>query len=297
MAKPNLIGPGAHKKELTSLLRDNARRHRLSRVFSDFVELSALTVSNRVDKLQFDKREARYLEIVGCYEREEVERFPIMFAVLVDWLACGFSDCLGDLFMSLELGDNFKGQFFTPYSLASLMAALTIGDATDQVARKGFITFNEPACGAAGMLIACAEAINAQQLDHTRHMHAIAIDIDATAVHMAYLQLSLLGVPAIVIHGNALTLKEYGHWVTPMHVFGGWDFRLRRAEAQRQAVELLGAAEPAPAHIEPELDATEAHADEEAEADHAEAAATADAMANATREIVAQRAEQLGLFS
>ncbi|WP_165909772.1 N-6 DNA methylase [Variovorax guangxiensis] len=297
MAKANLIGPGAHKKELTSLLRDNARRHRLSTVFSDFVELGALAVSNKVDKLQYDKREARYLEIVGRYEREEVERFPIMFGLLADWLACGFSDCLGDLFMSLELGDNFKGQFFTPYSVSSLMAALTIGDATSEVERKGFITFNEPACGSAGMLIACAEALTAQQLDHTRHMHAIAIDIDATAVHMAYLQLSLLGVPAIVIHGNALTLKEYGHWVTPMHVLGGWDCRLRRAEALRQAVELLSAAEPAPVHIEPELAATDPSADEEPEPHHAGASATADAMANATREIVAQRAEQLGLFS
>lgn len=111
--RKQIMGHGAHAKELASLMRDNARAHRLSEVFSDFCELGALSISNAVDRLQFKKREERYLQIVGKYEREEVDRFPQMLAVLVDWLECGFADCLGELFMSLEIGDSFKGQFFT----------------------------------------------------------------------------------------------------------------------------------------------------------------------------------------
>jgi len=32
---------------------------------------------------------------------------------------------------------------------------------------------------------------------------------------MAYIQLSLYGNPAVIIHGNALTVEEWSHWFTP----------------------------------------------------------------------------------
>jgi hypothetical protein len=54
-----------------------------------------------------------------------------------------------------------------------------------------------------------------------------AVDVDEKAAHMAYIQLSLLGVPAIVIHGNTLSLQEWSHWYTPAHIFAGWSMKLR----------------------------------------------------------------------
>jgi len=39
---------------------------------------------------------------------------------------------------------------------------------------------------------------------------------------MAYVQLSLLGIPAVVVHGNALSLDVWGVWYTPAHVLVGW---------------------------------------------------------------------------
>ena len=233
MAAHHVSGPAAHRKELNALMRANAHRHRLHEVFSDFCELAALSISNAADRPQFEAREARYLQIVSRYDRSEVERFPRMLAVLVEWMECGFSDCLGELFMSLELGDHWKGQYFTSFSVASLMARITMGDVKEQLDRVGFITVCEPACGAGGMLIACADAIQAQGVNPQASMHATAIDIDATAVHMTYVHLSLLHIPAIVIHGNALTGEERGHWVTPAHVLGGWDWRLRSRGAAR----------------------------------------------------------------
>ena len=32
---------------------------------------------------------------------------------------------------------------------------------------------------------------------------------------MAYIQLSLYGIPAVVIHGNTLTMETWSHWYTP----------------------------------------------------------------------------------
>jgi len=87
----------------------------------------------------------------------------------------------------------------------------------------------EPAASVVGMVIAAASALLDEGITYQHAMHATLIDIDATACHMAYVRLSLLHVPAIVIHGNALVSDTvWGQWVTPTHVLGLWDMRLRR---------------------------------------------------------------------
>ncbi|WP_431153261.1 N-6 DNA methylase [Acidovorax facilis] len=246
------IGPAGHKKRLTALLRDNARRHRLSEVFSDFCEVAALAISNAVDIPQFKEREARYLAIVGRYEREEVERFPAMLAALTAWMECvGMADCLGELFMSLDLGDGFKGQFFTPYEVSRLMAGLTLGqDVRSQVESQGYIRLSEPTCGAGGMAIAFADALQEQQLNYQQCLHVTAQDIDRTAVHMTYLQLSLLHVPAVVILGNTLAMEVRERWYTPAHIMGGWGARLRSRNAHVAAPQILEVVPPADAMAE-----------------------------------------------
>jgi len=151
-----------------------------------------------------------------------------MLALVIQSLDGGLRDCLGELFMALELGDHWKGQFFTPYCVALLMASMTLHDLPAKVDARGFVTVCEPAAGSGSMLIALAEAAHAQGINHQRSMHATAVDVDATAVHMAYVQLSLLHMPALVIHGNTITATEWEHWATPAHVMGGWDRRLRQ---------------------------------------------------------------------
>lgn len=236
MSNKNQNSLDQHQRECAKLLRENAYRHRLHQVFSDFCEMSALAISNAVDKAKYDNREARYMEIVGRYERDEVNRFARMLGCLTESMEGGLKDCFGALFMSLELGDQYKGQFFTPYEVSYLMAKLTVGLITmaDIEAAGGFLTFQEPAVGAGAMVIATAQSLQEAGINYQRHMHVTAIDIDKTAVHMAYIQLALLHVPAIVIHGNTLSLKEWDHWVTPAHVMGGWDWRLRRRLMERE---------------------------------------------------------------
>jgi hypothetical protein len=242
------VGLDPHQKEIAKLIRLNAQRHRLHRVFADFCEMAAISLSNAVDRLHRERREARYLQIVAPYSAEEVHRFPMMLAHLVESLQAGFLDSLGTLFMSFEFGDQWKGQFFTPYPVASLMARLTLGDLKADVERDGFVTVGEPASGAGAMVIAVAEAALDCGVNFQEAMHVTAQDIDATAVHMTYVQLALLHVPAIVVHGNTLTLKEWDHWVTPAHVLGRWDVKLQRARrAADQPAKGAEAAAPTPA--------------------------------------------------
>lgn len=224
-------GLDAAQKEFVKLIEANSRRYRRHEVFRDFCEVAALSISNSVDRSQFEAREARYMEIVARYAREEVARFPAMLNCIVEALSAGMCDCLGQLFMAMELGDHWKGQFFTPYEVSYLMAKLVLGDVAAVIEREGFFTLNEPAAGAGAMVIATANAIQDQGMNYQQVMHVTTTDIDLTAVHMAYIQFTLLHIPAIVIHGNALLPdKTWGHWVTPAHVLGRWDRRLSRRE-------------------------------------------------------------------
>lgn len=245
MAKTQCNGLDQHQKAFIKLVHDNARRHHRHEVFRDFCELAALSISNSVDRAQFQVREARYLDIASRYQREELDRFAQMLAHLVEALEIRPTDVLGQIFMSLDLGDAWKGQFFTPYEVSRMMALMTLTDAASVIEQQGFLLVNEPAAGAGGMLIAVANALLEQGINYQNAMHATAIDIDATACHMTYLQLSLLHVPAIVIHGNALWPDPSApHWVTPAHVLGFWDIRLRRRQDREDSVQPSHVAEP-----------------------------------------------------
>jgi hypothetical protein len=227
---------GNHPKELVKLIQQMSHRHHTLDVFSDFVELSALSISNAIDKRQFEARERRYFEIIAKYTPEEVQAFPRMLAELVlsfeDETATGsVGDVLGSIYMMLDLGNDRSGQFFTPFEISRLMARLLVGDGSD-VRERGFLRLNEPACGAGGMVIAYADALQSVGLNYQVAMHAICVDIDARCVHMTYLQLALLHIPAIVAHGNALSMEQWSHWYTPAHVMGGWRGRLARERSQ-----------------------------------------------------------------
>ncbi|ARP82934.1 hypothetical protein CAL26_01315 [Bordetella genomosp. 9] len=236
-----------HQKAIVEILRELSRTHGLDRTWSDWTEMSALALANAVDRAQFERREKRYLEIVGHYHKEDLQQLAKAFAHLVQcWeqrVAAGeFGDVLGSTFMMLDMGNSGTGQFFTPYEVSRLMGAIIMGDEHDlasEVGRRGFLRLMEPACGAGGMIISAAHALHDARINYQRAMHVIAIDIDLRCVHMAYLQLALLHIPAIVVHGNALGVEEWEQWYTPAHILGGWTGRLRRRETEDAALALL----------------------------------------------------------
>ena len=208
-------------RDITSL-----HRHHTYRTFSDFCECSALAMAQATGFS--DEREQRYLDIVKTYDKKELAVFPRLLSYVVEALSECMQDFLGQVYMELELGNSAQGQFFTPYHLSKLMAQLTLEDLDDRVREQGFIRYNEPACGSGSMAIAAAEAIKEAGHNYQNVMHVTAIDVSAQACHMTYIQLNLLHIPAIVIHGNTLSLKEYGHFKTMAHVMGLWDFRRQR---------------------------------------------------------------------
>ena len=83
------------------------------------------------------------------------------------------------------------------------------------------------------MVIAAAHALQDQGINYQQCMHVVACDIDIVAVHMSYIQLSLLHIPAVVYHSNSLSLEVWSEWKTPAHVLGFWDDKLNRHDLTR----------------------------------------------------------------
>ncbi len=242
----------APPKTIVKMITEISLRHDKWQVFSDFAEMAAISISNAVDLHHFKEREARYMEVVKRYTKDELNQFPQMLGELIRELDGVTDDVLGRVFHELELHNNFSGQYFTPFSVCRLMAQMIIAEnpaIKSKILEQTFITAQEPACGSGAMVIALANELRAAGINYQKHLHVVAIDVDPKCVHMAYLQFSLLHIPAIVIHGNTLMAEEYARWYTPAHILGGWNQRLQERNGVEAAQSLppvkeIAASEP-----------------------------------------------------
>ena len=210
--------PEQCKKEFISSFSKVAAVHDKWQTFCDFVEMAAIAISNQCDVVHHEEREARYLKIAEGYTRDELLVFADMLGDIM--MACQYyedvpHDVMGELFHELEMHNKWHGQFFTPMHIASLMGELQMFDIDARLVEQDYITVNEPCVGAGAMLLGFAGAMKKRKYDYTEKMRAVATDIDLKCVHMAYIQLSLYSIPAVVIHGNTLTVEEWSHWFTP----------------------------------------------------------------------------------
>lgn len=165
-------------------------------VFSDWVEMYAITISNACTLLNSklkQSREQKYLEIVKKYKNTEMSKFPDLCGLLTIALDNDIADVLGNVYMGLESGSKHTGQFFTPNHISRLTARLMppVADA------DGVIRFTEPTCGSGGMIIAYAKVLSEQGVNYQKKLEVVTQDIDYRCVHMCYVQLSLLGIKGL----------------------------------------------------------------------------------------------------
>ncbi len=219
-----------HKDNIIKLIQKVSYRHQIWQVFSDFVEMSAIAISNSVDWPQSEKREKQYMDIVSRYEPKEVELFPELFGELISALedeltGGGPGDLLGEVFHALELHNKWTGQFFTPGHICEMMGQIVIGDYDSVIAEKGYVNLSEPCARSGAMVLGFAKAMQQKKYNYCSQMVVTAVDVDLKCVYMTYLQLSLYGIPAVVINGDTLLAKEYSRWYTPVYILDGWRWK------------------------------------------------------------------------
>ena len=236
------MGRNERQRELEKLYNRLCHRYSRYEVWQDMVVMIACAISNAVDKMHFDEREARYMRIVQKYDEQERAVFPQLFREIVNGMEerpdCDF---LGELYMCLELGNKRSGQFFTPYHLCRAMAQLTLSRdmLAVEMARQGYVAVNDCACGAGATLVAAANYLREIGFDYQRDALFVGQDIDGTTALMCYIQLSLLGCAGYVVVGDTLVAPQTGPallgegssrcWYTPMFFSAIWSTRRVRA--------------------------------------------------------------------
>ena len=194
-----------YKKEFCTLMGRFAFRYSRWQVWNDFLSLSALSLANVMPGPEKEGREKRYRTIMDGYRKEEQEIFPQMLGLVVLALEEDpEQDFLGSLYHYLDLQQEQKGQFFTPYHICEFMSESQFAEDGKvwQPDGRGYISVSDPACGAGAMLIAFANVARKHGINYQKHVLFVAQDIDRTAAMMCYIQLSLLGCPAVVAIGD-----------------------------------------------------------------------------------------------
>lgn len=209
-------------------------------VWSDFVEVSAIAISNALDHESEDSKkwEERYRQIITPYSTDEQNTLASLLGLVVETLETEpGQDFLGEIFMGLELGNHWRGQFFTPYNVCQMIAEMQVGDAKALVEKRGWFSINDPCCGAGALLIAARNVLTQKHIGHTEALF-IAQDIDRTAALMCYIQLSLLGCAGYVVIADSLRYplcgsplqpvfsSEQDVWFTPMFYDPVWQGRI-----------------------------------------------------------------------
>lgn len=228
------------KKEFLKIFNEMCYSRSAWQVWSDLISVIACSLANAVDKREeiWAAREKEYEE---CIKRlGGVEKPAKCFATITMALEENpDQDFLGELYMTLNLGNHWKGQFFTPYHICEFMSKITIGDETsEQIEKQGFISVNDCACGAGATLIAAANTFKERGINYQRDVLFVAQDIDRIVGMMCYIQLSLLGCAGYVVIANTLTNPICGNplfptekegqefWYMPMWSTDMWQGRI-----------------------------------------------------------------------
>ena len=192
------------------------------RVFEDWVGLMFYA---------FQRDDPSYLEIMGGYRntapvgQREADHFANATACLLDYMRATNEEVLGPLYEEYA-ANHYTGQYFTPSSVARLMASITHTEPPE----TGRFKVLDPACGAGACLIAAAKE---QTFEQNGRAIFVGQDIDLNCARMTALNLMFFNLDGIVLWGNHLALEVRGAWETRRSLIRGGSIRpLDREEAR-----------------------------------------------------------------
>ena len=140
-------------------------------VWADLISAIACTLSNVTDRTpkHFEAREKEYAQ---CIERLGSVETPaeILHIIVMALENEPEQDFLGKMYMNLNLGNHWKGQFFTPYNVCKMMSQMTVGNVDRQIEEQGYISICDPACGAGATLIAAANTLKRSKYNFQNHV-------------------------------------------------------------------------------------------------------------------------------
>lgn len=199
--------------------------------FSDFLHYCALLLSAYTDPVHAEYRLKALEKLKTSYKDDEWEAFHQGFIDL-----CGtfmhnieygiYEDLFAIPFFQIGATSSTLKQDFSPADIGKLIGAISIPSQLS-LPEEGFFSLGDHACGSGTLLLAGVQQFANAGYNPSEQLVIQAADLDARCVHMTYLQLSLYGIPAVIVQGNTLSLKEYDRWYTPLYLWKKWIWRAR----------------------------------------------------------------------
>lgn len=160
-------------------------------------------------------READYLEEAGRWNAETLALFgQALGALMLDVDRHEFEDVLGSVHMDW-MGRNsqqWNAEFHTPMAVAGMMGRINAQGL--EIAEGGHTTVMDPAAGSGNLILGFAEALH-EQGHPLNIMRATLADISPTARDMAFINMTLHGIPAVIVHADTLKMQVWHWWHTP----------------------------------------------------------------------------------
>lgn len=229
------------EKEFLSLFNQLCYSRQSWQVWADLMSAMACSIAN-VSEVNPKRRADREKEYERCLKElgGDVEILAKLFTIVTLALESNpEQDFLGALYMQLNLGSHWHGQFFTPASVAKMMSQVSIEDAVKERAEsEDYISVMDPACGAGVTLISAAAVFKERGINYQQKVLFVGQDIDRVAGLMCYIQLSLLGCAGYICIADTLANPLTGSplqpqeqtgqefWYTPFYCSGLWQMRI-----------------------------------------------------------------------
>ena len=197
-----------HRKAFIKCLQEAAPNHHLFEVFGLWAECAACSFRQSVRVYRTGSEdpdiEERYMSNIAKIKTSG--KFSEALAHVVMGLEIQQHDFLGTAAAECELLNAGAGQFFTPTALSDLMARVTLNDIKPDPQKR--ILIQEPAVGGGATVIATANVLKDQGF-YPWNYYVVCQDVDFRMFCVSYIQLTLCGIPANVLHGNTLTLETW----------------------------------------------------------------------------------------
>ena len=231
-------------------------------VWADLITMMACALANATEYRE-KVRNRREKEYQDCLDRiGSVDVAARAFSLIVEEMEVNpDQDLLGDLYMRLELGSHWHGQFFTPYNICRMCVEIMIPEekTVAEIERKGWLSVCDPSIGGGAMLIAAVNQLKRMGVNYQQQALFVGQDIDRIVGMMAYIQLSILGCPGYIVIADTLTNPICGDtlmpaekegqefWYTPFYFADTWEYR-RRVRMMDRFIDKI---KPVPAEPKP----------------------------------------------
>jgi hypothetical protein len=212
-----------------------SRGHNLHSVFCAWVELTACVMAGPDMNLRFTahaiqqgltgwsrmarvaNREDEYIAQAKRWKEKDLEQFGhALGAFLLESADDPYTDLLGPTHQDTlgTRGQQHGGEFHTPQVLCEAIARMAFSDLETRLRPDQPVTVLEPAGGAGAMLLAIMPVLINLNLPPTI-LQVTSWDISKTASDMCFINMTVAGIPAHIVHGDTLRMKQFNSWVNP----------------------------------------------------------------------------------